>query len=107
MNTNTNSNNHKCNNNNRSTVIQYKLKDTIYNIISEKAAEHNLSANMYARNLLVSSLNGGQGLQPEMICLLSGLYDMLNVPQKQWNHEMHNNFKKGMKKLYDSIQGDQ
>ena len=109
MNTKSNNKNDCCNTkcNNISTVIQYKLKNSIYNSISEKAAEQNLSPNLYARQLLISSLNGGTGLTPEMLCLLSGLYEMLKVPQKQWNHEMHNNFKKGMKQLYDNIQGNE
>ncbi len=86
-----------------SKLIQFKINNEQYKRLQERADEQHLSVNLYCKQLVQSGINGNIGLTPELLVTLTGMYNMLQVPQDKWNSEMHKNFREGMDSLYGKL----
>ena len=88
---------------NRSKLIQFKVKEDIYNSIKEKADTENMSVNLYTRKIIMEDIHGHTGLTPEILIRLTGIYNMLELPTDRWNDTMRKEYSKEMERLYNEL----
>ena len=88
---------------NRSKLIQFKVKEDIYNSINEKADTENMSVNLYTRKMIMEGIHGHTGLTPEILIRLAGIYNMLELPTDRWNDTMRKEYSKEMERLYNEL----
>ena len=84
----------------KTKIIQFRITEDEYNILLKESNIYNISINELARRKV---LHGNIGIDPRIYFTISGIYNMLEMPQEQWNKEMERNYKEGMSYLYDVL----
>lgn len=66
---------------------------------SEKKQEINVNTSSLAPTVV----NEPAKVDPEDLCIISGIVEMLKVPYYMWTEDMKQNYEKGMTRLYDDV----
>ena len=85
---------------NKTKIIQFRVTDEQYNTMAAEANGYGINVNELARRKALYNCSSDT-ISPRVIITLAEMYRMFELPQENWNKEMHRNYKKGMSYLYD------
>ena len=86
--------------NNKTRIIQFRITEEQYQAVLREAQKNNTTPNnLAARRLLCNEFDKRNYITPELIILLHGMYDMLNIDPKTWNEQLQKNYMEGLKRL--------
>ena len=86
--------------NNKTKIIQFRITEEQYQSVLKEAERNNTTPNsLAARRLLCNEYNKKNNITPDLILLLHGMYDMLNIDPMTWNEQLQNNYKEGLERL--------
>ncbi len=80
-------------------IIPVRVSEEQYRSIAEFAGKENISVSEYVRRRVLCK----SPLSPRIVTTIAGLYNLLESPQDMWNDSMVENYKNGMRFLYDYI----